>query len=275
MTLPAITQLVSILAYVVAAGLLWRRLDAIQQGNGRTGLRTRAGLVALLGLVFHLASLAPGLFVDEHLQLGLGSASSTVAAVIIALYLLAYVRKPVESLGLMLLPIAALSVFSHWVSPSSGVSVNTTPLAALHIAISMLAYGLLAIAAAQSLLLLFQERQLKGHHPGGMLQALPPMQSVETLMFQLIGIGFTLLTLTLVSGVFFSEEVFGKPFQFNHHIVLSIGGWAVFGILLLARKIQGWRGRVAASWTLTGFGLLLLAYFGTKFVTEVILQRTL
>lgn len=274
MTFLSTTQLVSLAAYLVAAGLLWQRLIAIQHGSSKPGLRSRAGLVALAGLLFHLASLVPGMISSDRLQLGLGSASSTVAAVVISIYLLVYLRKPVENLGLMLLPIAALSVFSHWVSPGSGVSISTTPLATMHIAISMLAYGLLAIAAAQSLLLLFQERQLKGHHPGGVLQALPPMQSVEILMFQLIGIGFTLLTLTLVSGVFFSDEVFGKPFRFNHHVVLSIGGWAVFGILLLARKMLGWRGRVASSWTLTGFGLLLLAYFGTKFVAEVILQRS-
>ena len=92
-------------------------------------------------------------------------------------------------------------------------------------------------------------------------------------MFSMIGLGFLLLTLTLISGIFFSEAVFGKPLRFTHHILLSLIGWCVFGILLLGRWRFGWRGRTALHWTLSGFVLLALGYFGSKFVLEVILHR--
>jgi len=274
MTFQAIGQLLGIGFYLAAAALLWRRLESMQEDSGKRDLRKPAGILGLIGLLCHGITVAPGLFAANGLALGITAASSLVAAIIIALYLVAYIMKPVANLGLILFPIAALAVFAHLAAPGSTVAVQTTTLAALHIAVSLLAYGFLAIAAAQGALLLFEEHLLKAHQPGGIMRALPPLQAVETLMFQLIVIGFLLLTLTLVSGIFFSEEVFNQPFRFSHHIVLSIGGWVVYAVLLVGRWRLGWRGRVASSWALTAFGLLLLAYFGTKFVSEIILKRT-
>lgn len=274
MTAISIGQALSVLLYIVATVILWRRLQLLQQENSIPGLRKPAGLVILVGVIAHVIALYIDVFSSGELRLGLTAAGSLVAATIIILFLIAYIRKPIENLGLILLPLAALAILLHWFWPGARTSVNATPLATMHIAISLLAYGLLAIAATQSILLLIQEHLLRQHQPGGILRALPSLQSVESLMFQLIGIGFVLLSLTLVSGIFFSEEVFGQRFRFNHHIVLSISGWAVFGTLLVGRWRSGWRGTIAASWTLTGFGLILLAYFGTKLVAEVILQKT-
>jgi ABC-type uncharacterized transport system permease subunit len=133
----------------------------------------------------------------------------------------------------------------------------------------------LCLASVQGLLLMWQERGLRQRHPGGFIRALPPMQTMETLMFQMIGVGFVLLTLTLISGIFFSEEVFGRPLKLTHHIVLSLVAWAVFATLLAGRRFYGWRGRTAVRLTLTGFTLLVLGYFGAKFVLEVVLKRPL
>lgn len=92
-------------------------------------------------------------------------------------------------------------------------------------------------------------------------------------MFQLIVAGFLLLTGTVVSGLFFSEQVFGRPLRLNHHTVLAIVAWLVYGVLLVGRWRLGWRGRTAVRWTVTGFVLLVLGYFGSKFVLEVVLGR--
>ena len=138
--------------------------------------------------------------------------------------------------------------------------------------------GVLALAGGGlllhgALLLAVQERRLHGHHPGGFVRALPPVQTMETLMFQLIVAGFLLLTGTVVSGLFFSEQVFGRPLRLNHHTVLAILAWVVYGVLLFGRWRLGWRGRVAVRWTLAGFALLVIGYFGSKFVLEVVLGR--
>ena len=82
-----------------------------------------------------------------------------------------------------------------------------------------------------------------------------------------------LLTLTLASGILFSEEIFHKPFQLNHKNLFTLIAWLVFALLLTGRQMLGWRGRTAVRWTLSGFSLLLLAYIGSKFVLEVLLHR--
>src|SRR5690606_21527752 len=101
----------------------------------------------------------------------------------------------------------------------------------------------------------------------------PPLLTMETLLFRVIGVGFILLTLTLISGILFSEQIFGQPLKFTHKNFFAIISWLVFGGLLLGRFQYGWRGKTAIRWTLSGFVLLLLAYAGSKFVLEVLLSR--
>jgi ABC-type uncharacterized transport system permease subunit len=105
------------------------------------------------------------------------------------------------------------------------------------------------------------------------LQNLPPLLTMETLLFRMIGIGFVLLTLTLASGVLFSEAIFGQAWQLNHKVLFGFISWCVFAVLLWGHRFYGWRGRIAVRWTVSGFVLLLLAYLGSKFVLEVLLQR--
>jgi ABC-type uncharacterized transport system permease subunit len=96
---------------------------------------------------------------------------------------------------------------------------------------------------------------------------------MEKLLFRVIAIGFGLLTLTLVSGVLFSEELFHQPMRFTHKNVFAVLSWLIFGGLLLGRYQHGWRGRTAIRWTLGGFVLLLLAYVGSKFILQILLHR--
>lgn len=105
------------------------------------------------------------------------------------------------------------------------------------------------------------------------LDELPPLLVLERLLFRLIAIGWVLLTLTLVSGFVFSEEIFGRAVRFEHKTLLALVAWGVFATLLLGRWLRGWRGRLALRMTFGGFAVLLLAYAGTRFVLEVLLGR--
>ena len=257
--------------YLAAALLLWRGLTrAPLAGAARLGLLSLAlGAVLLHGLILYHGLVRPG-----GLDLGLSNALSLVAWTVSLLFVLAALNRPIESLGVLILPLAAAILVLGWLWPGGRTgTLPASPLLSAHIVISLLAYSLLSIAVIQSLMLAVQERALRSHQPHGMLRALPPLETMEGLMFQMIAVGFLLLTLTLVSGVVFSEELFGRPLRFTHHVVLSLTAWVVFGVLLLGHWRFGWRGRIALRWTLSGFILLVLAYFGSKFVLEVLLGR--
>jgi ABC-type uncharacterized transport system permease subunit len=139
----------------------------------------------------------------------------------------------------------------------------------------MLAYGLFTIAALHAMLMTLMERRLHGGAVSGPFSAMPPLLTMERLLFRVIFAGFVLLTLTLATGMMFSETLFGQAMKFNHKTLFAVISWLIFAALLAGRHFYGWRGRIALRWTLAGFVTLLLAYVGSRFVLEVILQRSL
>ena len=153
------------------------------------------------------------------------------------------------------------------------VSVSQGLAFELHIVASLLAYSLFLIAALHAGLMAMQERRLHAGEMSGPFGRLPPLVAMDALLFRLVLVGFVLLTLTVLSGLLFSEELFGKPFRFTHKNLLGVLSWLVFGGLLLGRWGYGWRGRRAVRWTLTGCAILALAYVGQKVVLELILHR--
>jgi ABC-type uncharacterized transport system permease subunit len=147
------------------------------------------------------------------------------------------------------------------------------PLFTLHLGIAMLGYSLFIVATIHALLMLAEEKWLHRGVLPPFLKSLPPLLEMERLLFRILFAAFVLLTLTVVSGVFFSEQVFGKPLTFTHKVVFGIISWLIFGTLLAGHYLRGWRGRAAVRWTLAGFTALLLAYIGSKIVLELILKR--
>jgi len=143
----------------------------------------------------------------------------------------------------------------------------------LHLALAMAAYGLFLIAVLHAALMLAVERGLQRRRES-FFRNLPPLLTLEQLLFRAIGAAFVLLTLTLASGIAFSEAVFGRAMRADHKTVFAILSWVTFGWLLVGRWRYGWRGRTAVRWTLGGFVLLVLAYVGSRFVLEVLLSRS-
>jgi ABC-type uncharacterized transport system permease subunit len=178
----------------------------------------------------------------------------------------------VEKLGLAVLPIAALMLaldlnFDDKLHLLQAYNWQMST----HILTSIIAFSLLNIAALQAILLAIQDQQLKSHPPKRFIQSLPPLQTMETLLFQMLGVGVFFLSISLISGFMFVENLFAQ--HLVHKTVLSILAWIIFSSLLLGRTRYGWRGQLAIQWTLIGFVSLLLAYFGSKLVLELILHR--
>lgn len=257
--------------YSVLAFYFW---NAQAHGRGEVLCRAAPGHWVLLPLVLHGFLLAQGIFGGGGFNLGVVNALSLIVWLTLLVYWVARFFYPVGCLQALVLPLAALAVLLPVIFPVQHPLGNTELFAfKAHISAAMLAYSLFTIAALHAVLISQVEKRL--HHAAlpRVLQNLPPLLTMETLLFRMIAAGFVLLTVTLASGVLFSEEIFGKAWQMNHKVLFGFFSWIVFAMLLWGHHFHGWRGRVAVRWTAGGFALLLLAYLGSKFVIEVLLQR--
>ena len=264
--------LITFLAYGALSVVFLRAQLAGKAVSLNHGLLANA---VLLPIVLHGYLLYDTLWFAGALNLGLVHALSLILWLTILVYWLANFFYPLGSLKALVLPLAAVGAMLPLIFPSTRVTAPQPTSWAFdaHVLAAMLAYSLFTIAALHAGLMSLVESSLHKARSPGLLRDMPPLLTMETLLFRIIGVGFVLLTLTQISGVVFSEQIFGRAWQFNHKILFGFISWAVFGVLLVGHRFYGWRGRVAVSWTMSGFGFLLLAYIGSRFVLEVILHR--
>jgi ABC-type uncharacterized transport system permease subunit len=230
--------------------------------------------IGVAAVIFHGIVLYHKIFLQSGLGLNFGifNAASLVMWFVALLLILTTMTKPVENLGILIFPIAGLALLIEQIFPSSHVILsNEAKELRFHILLSILAYSLFSIAAVQAILLAIQNKYLRNKHPGGFVRALPPLETMESLLFQMIGVGFILHSAAMLTGAIFLKDIFAQ--HLVHKTVLSVVAWIVFAILLWGRWRFGWRGRTAIRWTLSGFVILLLAYFGSKMVLEIVLGR--
>ena len=263
--------------YALAALAAW--LPTASTVNGNTGGARMGGFALMraamiVGLICHGAALANALFSDEGLNIGFSHAVSLIVWLVMLAYtLVGFDNQLLRIVALYLAPIAAVAAILPTVLPAHRV-VNYADWAfKMHFVVAILAYALYTVATLHALLMLSLETRLHEGNLPPLLQGLPPLLRLEALLFQLLGVAFLLLTATLVTGIFFSETLFGKPFQVTYKTVFAAFSWVIFGGLLFGNRKFGWRGKLAVRWTLIGFVLLLLSYVGSKFVSEIILQR--
>jgi ABC-type uncharacterized transport system permease subunit len=228
--------------------------------------------ISYLAVALHGALLYTTVVTDHGLRLGFFDAASLIAWVAALLLAIGALRRPLDNLGLLVLPLAAVLILPSLIWPDTRPASGERNLGTeVHVLVSILAFALLTIAACQSMLLAYQEHRLSQKRPGGLMNILPPLKIQEELLFQLIALGFFLLTLSLATGVAFVADMLAQ--HLVHKTLLSIIAWLIFALLLWGRWRHGWRGRTAVRLSLIGFVVLGLAYFGTKLVLELILER--
>jgi len=288
--------------YALLAGYLWvtrwnprvrqsARHAQAQAAHASAALSPPERAAILLPWLLHSWLLWQVLYGSSVLRFGFGQALSAMLWLAVAIYWLENLVVRVEGMQPLVLGLAAVCVvlpatFPGFPMPGYAGSLEFR----LHLTLGMLAYSLFTLAALHALLMTVMERRLHGrpgafHGPNhaaagaaggplsGPLMNLPPLLTLESLLFQIIGLGFALLTLTLATGAVFSETLFGRPLSFDHKTVFALLSWIIFAVLLTGRYRYGWRGRRALRYTLAGFFSLLLAYVGSRFVLEVILHR--
>lgn len=264
--LTAITSLVAALLYVSGAALQIRSFRLTRPIAFRT-----LALLTVPALLCHGVAAYFQINTETGLFLGLFTVASLVALLMVVFLMLAATYLLVQNLLMLVLPIAALSVLAGLFGESSYQARDSlAPALIAHILFSIVAYSILFMAACQSVLLAYQEHALKTRSSIRGLRLLPPLESMESLLFALVWTGIITLTGAIATGFIFLDDLFAQ--QVVHHTVLSLISWGLFAGLLAGRHFFGWRSRTATYWTLIAFFLLVLGYFGSKFVLEVLLN---
>lgn len=279
MSLGIVFHTAAALAYAVLGGSLWIRLA----GAGEVEQTGKIARLCLLGaLVLHGIGLQQAMLGAHHLFIGWALALSAAIWLGMVVFWLESLLVRIDGLQLLLLPAAAIASGLAALFPQGQFVPHADDIwLRVHLLIALAAYGLITIAALHAMMMALLDRHL--HRPldapaersiiGRVLDSQPPLLVQEQLLFRIIWIGFIVLTLAVGSGSFASMKLTGKILPFDHKTVFTLLSWLTFGVLLAGRHIWGWRGRVALRWTLTGFGFLILAYTGSRFVLEMILHR--
>lgn len=275
------------LASAAYAGLAWHFWNTRwRKPRSDEGLSVAERLAFLVPLALHGWLLAEEIFLAPGLRFGFAQALSVMLWLGVAIYWIESLFLRLDGFEPMLLPLAALAAPLPALFPgiaSRGYIASTE--FKLHLALAMSAYSVFTIAMLHAVLMALVERRLHRLHRrsqgadgtlarlAGPLAHLPPLLTLERLLFRLIAAAFVLLTLTLATGAVYSETLFGRALHFDHKTLFAFLSWATFAALLAGRYLYGWRGRTALRWTLSGFLMLLLAYVGSRFVLEVVLGR--
>lgn len=267
------------IAYAVLALSLWLPIQKYQ----RSPHLDRTFRTGLLGaIIIHGTGLLLAIIMPQGLHIGWASALSAGLWLGMVVFWFESLYLRLDSLLLILLPTAAVvsliaALFPHGVVVSS----ETSEWLRVHLLIALASYGLAGVAALHAILITVLDRQL--HKPVQRageqntwyraLDSMPPLMVQEDLLFRLIRMAFFALTLTVLTGAAISLRLVDQLLPVDHKTFFTLLSWFTFGGLLLGRRIRGWRGRTALRWTLVGFSFLFLAYSGSRFVLDVILQR--
>ena len=255
------------LLYLAATGL---QLLHLSQQHKR--LNRGVFALGLFALAAHTLIVWEIVFPGEGVDLGIFKVAALISLIINVACVTSLTRRPLQNLLVVLFPLSALTVLIATFAP------DTAPLQAhlsagmiLHISSSILAYAILTLAAIQATVLALQDHQLKNRQTRGIVKVLPPLQLMEAMLFELLWIGVVLLTIAIASGAVFIDDIFQQSLV--HKTTLTIAAWVLFSTLLWGHYQLGWRSHTAVRFTLVGFGLLVLAFFGSKLVMELILHR--
>ena len=259
----------AIILFVLYALSAWAMLRSVKQAR----LEPIAWILILIAIIGHSDVIMHMMRVNARFSIGLLEAMSLLGWTLAVLACLISIDKQNRMLGAILMVSAAVGAAlgtglggaDRYAEATVGWELTA------HILLSMGAAALLFAAAVTAILLVILDRRLRMRRIADLSSALPPLDALEKIMFRLVAAGFGLLSLALITGFVFVTNLFTQ--NLVQKTVLSLIAWLIFGVLLIGRLRFGWRGRSAVRWTLSGFGILAVAYFGVKFVLEDLFGR--
>ena len=262
---PLATNLLALLTYALACLYLLRLVN-----SEKTSTKTAFLGITVTAISLHGAGIYQLMAAGTSVDLGIHKMTSLIALIVNLLILISSWRKPLHNLFVFVLPLAILCIALSVLVNRPPQLLSAPPGVTIHILLSIVAYSILCITVLQSLLWKWQNQRLKSSRLNGAIRLLPPLQTMELLIFELLWAGVILLALGIGAGFLYLDNIFTQ--HLTHKTVLSIFAWLIFAGLLWGRHTLGWRGNIAVRWLLTGFCLLMLAYFGSKLALEVIIK---
>ena len=255
--------------YLTAVILLY--LAVTERSKAKRGL---AAAITLLGVILHMWAESHHWVIPTSPHVSLLNILSLCALVTVTIPLTTFpLRNSLFDASLVALPISVLILLMEGVFSAPALEIShTTAHTTAHIFTSVIAFGVLSVAGVYAIFVALIDHLLRRHSFNKLVQTLPPLETLERLLFLLIKVGLAVLTVALATGMVYVDDLFGQ--HLAHKTILSIFAWLVFALLLWGRWKRGWRGRVAVRMTLAGIALLLLSYFGSKLVLEVVLERS-
>lgn len=228
---------------------------------------------AAIGVAAHTAALTSEVIVEGMLQLSLLNSISICVWMTISVIVVSSLSKPLHNLFTFFMPAGALFLLVALFVPQLAQPKAYSAGMLIHVFVSLLAYSVMIIATLQALLVNIQSNHLHRHQFNNRLsRVLPPLQSMERLMFEWLMIGFILLTAAMVSGGLYVENMLAQ--HLIHKTVLTMVSWGFFATLIFGHFYLGWRGQRASQMIYLGFGFLLVAFVGSKFVLEYLIQTS-
>ena len=209
----------------------------------------------------------------RSLNFDFSNALLVVSIITVFFYLIFNIKMHHKGLEkIIIIPTIGILIFHSIFSHEHAIRNDDSIYYLLHIGIAILGYGLLTYSAFFSIFIMFLEKNLHRKKLSSFFSSENSLLGMEKFLFFILGFGFILLTITIFTGVFFSNQIFGQPFIFNHKTFFGITSWIFYAYVLYQRFFNGLRGKKALHYSLTAFILLVLSYFGSKFVIEYLLN---
>lgn len=267
------TGLVHLSALAAFIGYSFLSFALVQTLRGKPIISMRLNRLLGMGvLLVHGINVHQQVFRPDGVQLGVVAAAALFAFVSTST---ATVMSWFHRMNALLAPayvFAAIAIgFSTFAADTLPPMTHLSAGIVAHIVLSITAYTLVTLAGSQAILVYIQNYHLKHRHLRHLLQFLPPLQTMETMLFDLVATGWFTLTIAIGSGFLFVDNLLAQ--HLVHKTVFSLAAWLVFGLLLAGRWLWGWRGLIAVRWTLGGLMLLMTGYFGSQIVLQVVLHR--
>ena len=257
---------------LIGYGLLWLQIFNSRHANDANSHSKKLARLSAPVLLTHGFLILSIINEGSGINLGLVNICCLIGWLIASMTVVSSLFRPTINLSLFAFPLSTLSVLSVFFFPSQTAPMVNLELTTLsHILLSLLAFSVFTISAGQAIFISAMDYQLRHKLARSWHRTFPPLQTLERSLFEMIALGLVLLSFSILSGLLFLDNMFAQ--HVVHKTFFSIFSWVVFTTLIIGRIKLGWRGTRAIQIALGGYSLLFLAFLGSKFVLEILLER--